>query len=651
MTGRGYHQPGAAPPFSPTSSERFRNLGNYGDDGRGIGADGAVYDYHGRYYDRGYNRFAEGELEIEARQQQGPRWPRGLGGGAPRPRLETMSERDDIQQQQYERGDAAEGPYTRGGSPLYGQQPPSYDVYARTPSFQEPPAAVHHGHSSSAFGLREPSSSEVEHDRHDAHQLFYPRQHHQQQQFEAPTRVYTGKRKAGEPVDRSLDFDGRASFEPDASRLPPDSAHIIGGRRQPPVSAGSSYFAHRDQSHAAPFAQTRQRYPPPAQHHGDPHHLHRLEDQTSANARALSPSPSPPRQHPATPPPVLPSHGRVIANASRNITFAMLQPHFERPLQEAALHFGVCTTLLKKICRKNGIKNWPYRRICGLHKSIASMEKQVHYFDGEQKQSYAEQLHRLEIELEAYKRIGSAPTAAFTAELGLRGNVAEAKSDDVELVTGYHGSNIDGGEWASNATALSGVSTRVSISSYRYASASSPVPSYAEENVAMRERGQNYYFDTYQEFAGENRVMASTLDLDYDDDSERQHSYAVSCSSVVGGGAEFKCSDGACAHKLTESYSGVMGDGVMLTTSDSTCAHTLALSCIGCLGGGVGGVLITNSAGAIAGSCSGVVDGGGVVGCGVVLTKSDCAGALILARSCSGVESGDEAERRPDSPL
>lgn len=104
---------------------------------------------------------------------------------------------------------------------------------------------------------------------------------------------------------------------------------------------------------------------------------------------------------------------RPITNASRNIKFGMLQPHFERPLQEAALKFGVCTTLLKKICRKNGIANWPFRKICGLRKSIASMEKQVQYFDGEQKQAYAEQLRKLQVELEAYRRIGMAPTPEF----------------------------------------------------------------------------------------------------------------------------------------------------------------------------------------------------------------------------------------------
>ncbi|GMF45905.1 unnamed protein product [Phytophthora fragariaefolia] len=119
---------------------------------------------------------------------------------------------------------------------------------------------------------------------------------------------------------------------------------------------------------------------------------------------------------------------RPISNATRNITFDMLQPHFERPLQQAADSFGVCTTLLKKICRRNGIGNWPYRKICGLRKSIASMAKQVNYFDGEQKRAYAEQLEKLEQELQAYLRTGSEPTEEFLRTL--RADGANATSDD-----------------------------------------------------------------------------------------------------------------------------------------------------------------------------------------------------------------------------
>lgn len=99
-----------------------------------------------------------------------------------------------------------------------------------------------------------------------------------------------------------------------------------------------------------------------------------------------------------------------ITNASRNITFDMLQEHFTKPLKDAASYFGVCTTLLKKVCRKNGILSWPYRQIIGLQKSIASMKQQVQYFDGDQQRQYTEQLAKLHIKLNTFIRTGEAPS-------------------------------------------------------------------------------------------------------------------------------------------------------------------------------------------------------------------------------------------------
>ncbi|KAK1931316.1 Protein NLP2 [Phytophthora citrophthora] len=122
---------------------------------------------------------------------------------------------------------------------------------------------------------------------------------------------------------------------------------------------------------------------------------------------------------------------RPISNATRNINFDMLQPHFERPLQQAADSFGVCTTLLKKICRRNGISNWPYRKICGLRKSIASMTKQVNYFDGEQKRAYADQLEKLEHELQAFLRTGNELTEELLQQL--KAEAAAAKQPTVAI--------------------------------------------------------------------------------------------------------------------------------------------------------------------------------------------------------------------------
>lgn len=62
---------------------------------------------------------------------------------------------------------------------------------------------------------------------------------------------------------------------------------------------------------------------------------------------------------------------------SKMITLEMLQPYFHKPLAEAAAHFGICVTLLKKICRKNGVSRWPHRQVRGLLRSIESIEKSL----------------------------------------------------------------------------------------------------------------------------------------------------------------------------------------------------------------------------------------------------------------------------------
>ncbi|KAL4171916.1 hypothetical protein KRP22_007092 [Phytophthora ramorum] len=83
---------------------------------------------------------------------------------------------------------------------------------------------------------------------------------------------------------------------------------------------------------------------------------------------------------------------RPNMTASSSITLDMLRPHFEEPLAKVAASFGICVTLLKKICRRHGIARWPHRQITGLRKSIASMEHAIGYFDGDRRESYAEQL-------------------------------------------------------------------------------------------------------------------------------------------------------------------------------------------------------------------------------------------------------------------
>ncbi|CAI5738074.1 unnamed protein product [Hyaloperonospora brassicae] len=88
-------------------------------------------------------------------------------------------------------------------------------------------------------------------------------------------------------------------------------------------------------------------------------------------------------------------------SVSSSITLDTLRPHFEEPLATVAATFGICVTLLKKICRRQGIARWPHRQITGLRKSIVSMEHAIYYFDGTRRAWYVEQLTRQKTKLAA----------------------------------------------------------------------------------------------------------------------------------------------------------------------------------------------------------------------------------------------------------
>lgn len=86
---------------------------------------------------------------------------------------------------------------------------------------------------------------------------------------------------------------------------------------------------------------------------------------------------------------------RALPNASKSITLELLRPHFEKPLAEVAAMFGICMTLMKKICRKNGVPRWPHRQIRGLRKSIWSIEKALRCCDSDaQRRSYNDHLNK-----------------------------------------------------------------------------------------------------------------------------------------------------------------------------------------------------------------------------------------------------------------
>jgi hypothetical protein len=67
---------------------------------------------------------------------------------------------------------------------------------------------------------------------------------------------------------------------------------------------------------------------------------------------------------------------RRIRKGRPNVTptFADVQRQFNLPLTEAAERLGVCVTLVKRICRKNGVARWPHRKLQSSRKMLMANE-------------------------------------------------------------------------------------------------------------------------------------------------------------------------------------------------------------------------------------------------------------------------------------
>eukprot|EP01023_Acetabularia_acetabulum_P062990 TRINITY_DN7856_c0_g1_i2.p1 TRINITY_DN7856_c0_g1~~TRINITY_DN7856_c0_g1_i2.p1 ORF type:complete len:380 (-),score=44.28 TRINITY_DN7856_c0_g1_i2:221-1270(-) len=66
-------------------------------------------------------------------------------------------------------------------------------------------------------------------------------------------------------------------------------------------------------------------------------------------------------------------------HCGKSLTYDLLKNYFDRPLKQAACDLGVCTTTLKRACRKVGIAAWPARQVRKLNRSLkaASNTKEV----------------------------------------------------------------------------------------------------------------------------------------------------------------------------------------------------------------------------------------------------------------------------------
>lgn len=60
--------------------------------------------------------------------------------------------------------------------------------------------------------------------------------------------------------------------------------------------------------------------------------------------------------------------------SAREFSFEDLSQFFHLPINEVSARLGVCATVLKKICRKNGIQRWPHRKMKSLDRMISVLQ-------------------------------------------------------------------------------------------------------------------------------------------------------------------------------------------------------------------------------------------------------------------------------------
>ncbi|KAJ0397611.1 hypothetical protein P43SY_003495 [Pythium insidiosum] len=101
-----------------------------------------------------------------------------------------------------------------------------------------------------------------------------------------------------------------------------------------------------------------------------------------------------------------PSRGFLRRNAQlstlcKELNIEELRAHFGKPIVDVAREFGICTTFLKKICRRCGIKRWPHRQIRSLNRTIEMLRQaEKNTTNVQEKIKYAAQI----AEVEAKKR-------------------------------------------------------------------------------------------------------------------------------------------------------------------------------------------------------------------------------------------------------
>ncbi|CAI9769672.1 unnamed protein product [Fraxinus pennsylvanica] len=74
--------------------------------------------------------------------------------------------------------------------------------------------------------------------------------------------------------------------------------------------------------------------------------------------------------------------------------------YFDHPIEDAARKLNVCPTVMKKICRRDGLPRWPYRKVKSIKKKILEKNEILNSARGDEEREHAEaDIHKFQEEL------------------------------------------------------------------------------------------------------------------------------------------------------------------------------------------------------------------------------------------------------------
>ncbi|CAK9165908.1 unnamed protein product [Ilex paraguariensis] len=81
------------------------------------------------------------------------------------------------------------------------------------------------------------------------------------------------------------------------------------------------------------------------------------------------------------------------------LTLKDVRQYFNLPIDDAAKKMNICPTVMKKICRRDGLLRWPYRKIKSIEKKISKKKGSLAAIDVKERAGTQADIESLQQEL------------------------------------------------------------------------------------------------------------------------------------------------------------------------------------------------------------------------------------------------------------